>query len=110
MSNKIGYKNPPKHTRFKPGVSANPKGRPRREGKSVQLMVNEILFKQIELIINGKKKKLNAIEISLMKLVERALKGDPKAMSEVVKLGEQYGVGMIDIIPPFLPDRSKLID
>ena len=25
----VGYKKPPIHTRFKPGVSGNPKGRPK---------------------------------------------------------------------------------
>ena len=26
---KVGYRNPPQHTRFKPGQSGNPRGRPR---------------------------------------------------------------------------------
>jgi len=27
----VGYKRPPSHTRFKPGKSGNPRGRPRRK-------------------------------------------------------------------------------
>jgi hypothetical protein len=31
----IGYKNPPRSTRYRPGVSGSPKGRPKRKGKGL---------------------------------------------------------------------------
>lgn len=32
---KVGYRKPPVETRFKPGQSGNPRGRPRAESKAV---------------------------------------------------------------------------
>ena len=31
----VGYKSPPRSTRYRPGVSGNPKGRPKRKGKGL---------------------------------------------------------------------------
>lgn len=39
----VGYKKPPRHTRFKPGQSGNPNGRPRKKvtlAESIQKELN----------------------------------------------------------------------
>ena len=49
MSNyKVGYRNPPAASRFRPGVSGNPKGRPKREGSSVAERIKSLLDTPIE--------------------------------------------------------------
>jgi hypothetical protein len=35
---KVGYRKPPKETRFRPGVSGNPKGRKKRKGAVVDVI------------------------------------------------------------------------
>lgn len=48
----VGYKKPPKNTRFKPGQSGNPNGRPKTQ-KSNQDIFEEILMGQVTLVENG---------------------------------------------------------
>jgi Family of unknown function (DUF5681) len=40
---KIGYGNPPKSGQFRPGVSGNPKGRPKRKGSSLAERIGAVL-------------------------------------------------------------------
>src|SRR5690349_4135344 len=42
----IGYRKPPKHTRFKPGRSGNPKGRPKQH-RNVRTIIDETLGQRI---------------------------------------------------------------
>jgi hypothetical protein len=49
MSNgKVGYGNPPRGSRFRAGVSGNPKGRPKREESSVAERIKSLLDTPIE--------------------------------------------------------------
>ena len=41
---KVGYKHPPKHTRFKPGQSGNPRGRPKRARSLKAEFLEELKF------------------------------------------------------------------
>ena len=55
MSNfKVGYGNPPAASRFRPGVSGNPKGRPKREKSSVAEHIESLLDTPIEYREDGK--------------------------------------------------------
>jgi len=40
---KVGYRRPPRSGRFKPGVSGNPKGRPKRNLSTLAQIVNDAL-------------------------------------------------------------------
>jgi uncharacterized protein DUF5681 len=44
----VGYGRPPKHTRFKPGRSGNPKGRPKRH-RNLRTIVEDILSERIRI-------------------------------------------------------------
>jgi hypothetical protein len=45
----VGYGKPPKHTRFKPGQSGNPKGRP-KASKDFRSLLHRALFKKRRLL------------------------------------------------------------
>lgn len=88
----IGYGRPPRHTRFKPGQSGNPKGRP-KAAKGLKTIVRETLTQKVAVRTASGEKKISRINAVLHKLVELAMKGNPRAMAELLKL---YGAAVPD--------------
>src|SRR5215467_8553996 len=85
----VGYGQPPMHTRFKPGQSGNPAGRP----KGAQSFATEIAAEMSELILvkeGGVARRLSKRRAMIKRQAERALQGDTRAFSCLVamSLGE----------------------
>ncbi len=108
-SYEVGYGKPPKKSRFKSGVSANPKGRPRRKPLAAADIVNEVLNAPTEYRERGQTKKATRHELTLRNYVRLALKGDVKAAEALLKLrahAQRFGdagVGRIEV-SDWLPD------
>lgn len=85
----VGYRKPPKHTRFKPGQSGNPKGR-KPGSRNVMTLLEQILFDTVKVRENGKVRHVPAIQACLINVRNQALKGDPKAMDRLFKLTSLY--------------------
>lgn len=81
----VGYGKPPRHSRFKPGRSGNPKGRP-KGAKGLNTMVRETLGSKIAVRTANGTKHISRIEAVLQKTVEQAMKGNPRAQLELMKL------------------------
>ena len=79
----IGYGKPPETTRFKTGKSGNPKGRP-KGSKNTHKMLEEILSQKIEVVENGKPVKISKKAAALTQLVNKAVKGDTKAIATLI--------------------------
>ena len=79
----VGYGRPPKHSRFKPGQSGNPKGRP-KGAKSQKTIFQEALDARIEYLEQGKRQSATRRELVVLKLVEKALKGDARAIATLL--------------------------
>ena len=80
----VGYGKPPRATRFKPGQSGNPKGRP-RGSKNESTILKEMLSEKLSLRQpNGRVKKIPALEGIHRKQLELALKGDVKSAAFVL--------------------------
>lgn len=94
----VGYGKPPKHTRFKPGQSGNPKGRPKR-AKGLNTLVRETLSQKVAVRTAAGHRKISQIEAALLKTGELAMKGNLRALVELVKLyrnavpDEPHGAG-----------------
>jgi hypothetical protein len=81
----VGYRKPPKHTRFKPGQSGNPKGRPRR-AKGLNTIVRENLTSKVAVRTPTGEKRISRMEAVVHKTVEQAMKGNHRAIAELLKL------------------------
>lgn len=82
---KVGYGQPPRHSRFRPGQSGNPKGRP-KAARSLQEQVSEVFLKQRKVMVNGRPVRMPTIRIALSAMVERAMRGDPVALRTIMPL------------------------
>ena len=85
----IGYRKPPKNTRFKPGKSGNPKGRP-KGSKNFRTDAKAVLNERIPISEGGKQKKVTAQAATLKRLRAKALAGDSRALDRFVSLAQQY--------------------
>lgn len=89
---RVGYARPPMHTRFKPGRSGNPRGRPRTR-KNLASMAREVLQQPVAVMVNGRRKTVPALQAALQKLLARALKdGDPRALTAIIALSDRAGL------------------
>jgi hypothetical protein len=81
----VGPGRPPEHSRFKKGVSGNPRGRPPRS-RDLKKLVDDELDQILTLTENGKRVRLTKRELIAKKLVNDAARGDQKALQTIVKL------------------------
>jgi hypothetical protein len=75
----VGYRKPPRHTRFKRGQSGNPRGRP-RESKNLPTLLTEALNERVLVAENEGRRKITKREAIITQLVNRSAKADLRAM------------------------------
>lgn len=81
----IGYGKPPKDTRFKPGSSGNPRGRP-KGSRNLSTDLQEELSERIPIREDGKQRRISKQRAVIKSLIAKALKGDTRAASTVLEL------------------------
>jgi len=90
---KVGYKSPPIHSRFKPGTSGNPKGRPKPfKIRNVKNDLRDIFLKKVRVKVGDTYVFMSKIEALYEVLVRESLKGNMKSAALAVKLADQLGV------------------
>jgi hypothetical protein len=82
----VGRGRPPKHSRFKPGVSGNPKGRPKRTPIALGKIASNVLGTLVEYRENGRSRKATRGELTIKAFVENALKGSLSAAEMLLTL------------------------
>ena len=87
----VGYRRPPKHTRFKKGQSGNPKGRPKKS-KNLETLVQQELDTGITVKEGGREKRVTKREAIAMRVVNGALAGHPRQLELLFKLATKAGV------------------
>ena len=85
----VGYKRPPQHTRFQPGVSGNPRGR-QKGVRNFAADVKRTLEIPVTLSENGKSKRVSTQEALILRLREKALKGDARALETLLSLARTH--------------------
>lgn len=85
----IGYRRPPAHTRFPPGTSGNPKGRP-KGSRSVLDILMDALSAKVTLTEGGKTRRVSRLDAMVHRLISDGLKGDKPAVKLVLALVERH--------------------
>lgn len=85
----IGYGRPPKHARFKPGQSGNPKGRP-KGARSTHVILHDELHQKITVIENGRRTSMTKLEYLIRKLVNGAMQKGTKEFEVLLKLMQRF--------------------
>ncbi|MDO8978721.1 MAG: DUF5681 domain-containing protein [Afipia sp.] len=82
---KVGYRKPPAETRFKPGQSGNPNGRP-KGSVNLKTDLRSELSEKIRIREGERSLKVSKQRAMLKALVAKALKGDARAANVVLTL------------------------
>jgi len=81
----VGYRSPPEATRFKPGQSGNPKGRPKGAGNLGSDLAAE-LGEPITIREGGRERRISKQRALIKSLMAKALKGDVRATAAILAL------------------------
>jgi hypothetical protein len=73
----VGYKRPPRGTRFAKGKSGNPRGRPRNRRREVPY--DHVLGQMVTIREDGRERRVTAAEAFLLQLTKKGLEGDASA-------------------------------
>jgi hypothetical protein len=80
---------PPRSTRFKPGQSGNPRGRP-KASLDIGAIYHEVSNEKISTTSNGIQTNVRALKAVMLVLLRTALSGDVRAMKEFLQLRKEF--------------------
>ena len=107
----VGYRKTPTHTRFKPGQSGNPRGRP-KGSKNLKTDLMEELGERIVIREGDRSQKVSKQRALLKSVVNRAIKGDARAtsiaLSTMMRLLET-GEGAPAVAESLLDDEHEIL-
>ena len=108
----VGYRRPPLHSRFKPGHSGNPRGRPKGQ-PNIAAELKQALARKVEIMVDGKRKTIRMSEAIVRGLVNRSAKGSPRDVLTLFQLMSRLGLSAPDqtpVVPEDNPGIDALLD
>lgn len=87
----VGYKRPPAQTRFKPGQSGNPKGRPKGTPNH-RTTVNKVMNEKVSIREGDKIRRVNKFEAVLQAQTNKGMKGDARSAGMVINVMTKTGL------------------
>lgn len=85
MADRVGYRRPPQHTRWRKGQSGKPSGRPKRAASFADDLMAE-LSEVIQVTEGGKVKRITKRRALIKALTANSLKGNARAASLLFSL------------------------
>lgn len=108
---KVGYKRPPRQTRFHKGRSGNPKGRS-RGNRNLKTVLADQLKGSITATLDGRPRQITRIEAIALSMVTSAIKGDARARDSLLRTMQV--LGLLDQqeqeARPLSADEQKLLE
>jgi len=83
----VGFGRPPKQTRFRPGASGNPAGRPKGK-RNLATVLEKSLQEKVVISENGTRKTITKLEAAVKQLVNKAATGDLNALRQLMALAK----------------------
>jgi Family of unknown function (DUF5681) len=99
----IGYGKPPQASRFKPGQSGNPKGRP-KGSNNIHLELEAELSEKICVREDGQELQISKRRALIKALIAKAIRGDTRAALAVIELSAK-----LDSEPAEEPEMPKAL-
>ncbi|MDP4026661.1 DUF5681 domain-containing protein [Methylobacterium sp. NEAU 140] len=87
----VGYGRPPKHTRFRPGQSGNPKGR-RKGVRNLKGVLEEELFRPITVQEGGRRRTVPILAVVVRQALAKAAKGETRALTPLLPIIQRAGL------------------
>jgi Family of unknown function (DUF5681) len=91
IDDSVGYKRPPKHKQYRPGISGNPRGRPKKRA-TLQDIVTDVLFEKIEVRVGERTRRITSVSALMRTTMNRAIKGDYKFVMAVIAFIRMSGL------------------
>ena len=107
----VGYKRPPRHSRFQKGQSGNPNGRRRREPTTAAKLVAEELQSLVVVTENGERLRTDKFALLVKQAVNQGIKGKFQPLTLLLKILdslERLNKTPTSMHPRKLPDFSKM--
>jgi hypothetical protein len=104
----VGYRKPPHETRFKPGQSGNPSGRPKKKITTFAETIERELHTFITANEGGKSIKITKLDAIAKQQTNKAVSGDPKATALVMKAVEPRQFDPIENLSPVLYEMRAI--
>jgi hypothetical protein len=87
----VGFRRPPAATRFKPGVSGNPTGRP-KGCKNITMRVRDEMTAPVAIREGEKIRKVPMIVAVALRQLQNAIKGNERAATAAFQMARQMGL------------------
>ncbi len=84
---RVGFGRPPEATRFKKGVSGNPRGRP-KGSMNVATAFMKALREKVVINEHGQRKTITKLEAALKQLANKGASGDLRALAQLIALAQ----------------------
>jgi hypothetical protein len=88
-NNELGYRKPPKNTRWRRGQSGNPKGR-KKGSHNFKTDLKALLKTMVIVVRDGKSAKMSTQQAALARLCDKALNGDVRALTQLIRLAQEH--------------------
>jgi len=88
---KVGYRRPPRHTRFEKGRSGNPNGRP-QGAANAKTIVSRAINERVRIREGETERAMTKLEAMLQGHLVKAIKGDARSAGLVINLVTRLGL------------------
>jgi hypothetical protein len=91
---RVGYGNPPTHSRFQRGKSGNPKGRPKGT-LNMSTVLERTLREKVVIAENGKQRRVTKLQAAVKQLIDKSASGELRAiqlLTALVRAAEERGI------------------
>lgn len=104
----VGYRKTPRHTRFNPGQSGNPSGRPKKKSTTFAESIERELNTFITANESGKQRRITKLDAIVKQQTNKAVTGDLKATAFVMRAVEPRQFDPIDNLSPVLSEMRAI--